>query len=184
MLEELAAQRAAGLGADVEPPRAIAEDLGVIPPFARATLRELEMPGYRVLPWEKEGTKVRDSRAFPRNSVASWSTHDTLPIVAWWEELPELDRLQFSEAAELLPTMTEPERSLALLRHLYRSSSDLALVLVQELLGLRDRINTPATVGPHNWTWRLPADIEDLAREPGLAARFEAIRGLVEASGR
>jgi 4-alpha-glucanotransferase len=182
MLEEIAGDSQGKV--DVEPPRAIAEDLGVIPPFARQVLRELAMPGYRVLPWEKDEEHLRDPRTFPSNSVASWSTHDTLPIVAWWDELPESDRAQFSVAAGVDDSMDDDERSLALLEHLYSSTSDLALVLVQELLGTRDRINTPATVGPHNWTWRLPRPIEDLETDPRLCARFEAIRRLVEASGR
>src|SRR5262249_13421538 len=58
-------------------PRAIAEDLGVIPPFVRESLAELGMPGYRVLPWEKDGATLRDPLGFPPVSVASWSTHDT-----------------------------------------------------------------------------------------------------------
>ena len=62
--------------------------------------------------------------------------------------------------------------------------SDLALILAQELLGSRDRINTPGTVGPHNWSWRLPKPIEDLIEEARLAGRFEAVRKLVAASGR
>ena len=50
-------------------------------------------------------------------SLATWSTHDTEPIVAWWDELPEKDRAQFSERAGIDPTMDEQARSLALLRH-------------------------------------------------------------------
>ncbi len=179
MIEEL---RSAAQG--VEPPRAIAEDLGVVPQFARDVLHRLEMPGYRVLPWEKDDWRLRDPLAFPAASVASWSTHDTLPIVAWWDDLPERDRAQFSEKAGIDPSMSDDARSLALLRYLYGAKSDLALTLVQELLGTRDRINTPASVGPQNWSWRLPKPIEDLAADARLTARFEAIRGLVDASGR
>jgi 4-alpha-glucanotransferase len=182
MIEELRSPD--GLGPAVDPPRAIAEDLGVVPPFARELLRDLGMPGYRVLPWEKEDGLLRDPKAFPKNSVASWSTHDTPPILGWWEDLPESDRAEFSVRAGVLDTASDETRSLALLRHLYGAASDLALVLVQELLGTRDRINTPATVGPHNWSWRLPRPIEDLAGEPRLEARFEVIRALVDASGR
>ncbi len=173
-----------GAPQNVPPPRAIAEDLGVIPPFARDVLRRLEMPGYRVLPWEKDDGVLRDAGAFPTASVASWSTHDTLPIVAWWDELPEADRAQFSKKAGVDPSMDDDARSLALLRYLYGAKSDLALALAQELLGTRERINTPATVGPHNWSWRLPRPIEDLASDGRLRARFEAIRGLVDAAGR
>jgi 4-alpha-glucanotransferase len=178
MLEEL---RAAD---DVDPPRAIAEDLGVVPPFAREALRELGMPGYRVLPWEKDGGVLRDPHNFPTDSVASWSTHDTPPILAWWDELPEEDRTEFSKRTGIEPSMSDDPRTLAYLRHLYDASSELALVLVQELLGIRARINKPATVGAENWTWRLPRPIEDLAADGRLAAHFEAVRGLVVTSGR
>jgi 4-alpha-glucanotransferase len=173
-----------GVGA-VDPPRVIAEDLGVIPDFAREALRDLQMPGYRVLPWEKEAEVFRDPRTFPRQSVVSWSTHDTAPIDAWWPELPERDRQQLAERAGMKDGgKNERARSLALLGDMYRASSDLALVLGQELLGVNDRINTPATVGPQNWTWRLPRPIEDLEGDALLASRFDSIRALVRASER
>jgi 4-alpha-glucanotransferase len=179
MIEELRA-----VPHDAAPPRAIAEDLGVVPPFARDVLRQLEMPGYRVLPWEKDNGRLRNLLDFPPSSVASWSTHDTLPILAWWDELPERDRAEFSARAGVDPSMDDDARSLALLRHLYSAKSDLALALAQELLGTRDRINMPASVGAQNWTWRLPRPIEDLIVDARMAARFDAIRGLVDASGR
>ena len=34
----------------------------------------------------------RDPSAFPEKSVASWSTHDTAPINAWWPELQAYER--------------------------------------------------------------------------------------------
>ncbi len=169
----------------IDPPRAIAEDLGVIPPFVRESLRQLGMPGYRVVPWENDAGVFRDPRGFPRDSIVSWSTHDTAPIDAWWPELPEHDRAQLAERAGIEDAEgDDPRRSLALLGDMYRASSDLALVLVQELLGAKDRINTPATVGPENWTWRLPRPIEDLERDPNLVSRFDSIRTLVRESGR
>jgi 4-alpha-glucanotransferase len=171
-------------GGAAEPPRAIAEDLGVVPSFARDALRELGMPGYRVLPWERDDGRFRDPLAFPKESVASWSTHDTAPIDAWWEEFSEGDRTQLAERAGVRPDAGRQERSLALLRDLYQARSDLALVLTQELLGVRDRLNTPATVGEQNWTWRLPQPIEDLEADTQTSARFAAIRALVKETGR
>ncbi|HLK41400.1 MAG TPA: 4-alpha-glucanotransferase [Polyangiaceae bacterium] len=168
----------------VDPPRAIAEDLGVIPWFVRGALGELAMPGYRVLPWERDGERYRDPRAFPRLSVASWSTHDTAPIDAWWDEFSEGDRAQLASRAGFDGAADGAERSLALLRDLYGARSDLVLVLGQELLGARDRLNKPATVGGQNWTWRLPRPIEDLAADRDVVARLDAIRRAVEASGR
>ncbi len=178
MLEELV-----GNG-HVEPPRVIAEDFGVIPPFVRDALSDLRMPGYRVLPWEKDGDRVRDPRTFPSGSVACWSTHDTAPIVAWWDDLPEGERAQISARAGVNDSMDDGARSLALLRDLYGASSELTLVLIQELLGTRDRINTPGTVVAHNWTWRLERPIEELECDPSLMRRFDAIQRLVAGSGR
>jgi 4-alpha-glucanotransferase len=168
----------------VGPPRAIAEDLGVIPPFVHDVLKRLGMPGYRVLPWQKDRSLFRDPRAFPTSSVASWSTHDTAPVDAWWDEFPEEERIQLAARARIAVGAAPEARSLALLGDLFQTSSDLTLVLAQELLGVRDRINVPATVGSHNWTWRLPAPIEDLEADRKVDARLRAIRGLVDASGR
>jgi 4-alpha-glucanotransferase len=179
MLEELAQ------GNPIDPPRALAEDLGVIPPFVRVALRELGMPGYHVLPWEKDDNGIfRDPGAFPVESIVSFSTHDTAPIVSWWDDLPEEDRVVLGERAGLVKGMDERARTLALLKYLYGSSSNLALVLGQELLGLRDRINTPGTVGAQNWSWRLPRPIEDLEADPAVTSRLDAVRVLVDGSGR
>jgi 4-alpha-glucanotransferase len=168
----------------VEPPRIIAEDLGVVPGFVRQTMGELGMPGYRVLPWEKDGQTLRDPRGFPAASVASFSTHDTAPIVAWFDDLPQADRAELSSRAGIREGADDAERSLALLGHLYASRSDLALVLAQELLGERARINTPATVSERNWTWRLPRPLEDLGEDPVVGARLDAVRHRVERAGR
>ncbi len=44
----------------------IAEDLGLIPPWVRTTMAELGIPGYRVIPWEKDVPQgLRDPRNFP-----------------------------------------------------------------------------------------------------------------------
>jgi 4-alpha-glucanotransferase len=185
VLEELSRAPDGFEGARCEAPRAIAEDLGVIPPFVRESLRDLGMPGYRVVPWEKDNDVFRDPLGFPTASIVSWSTHDTAPIDGWWPDLPERDRGNLAHRAATSPgPEDDPGRSLALLADLYRARSDLALTLMQELLGSKDRINTPAQVGPQNWSWRLPRPIEDLRRAPEVDARFAAIRRLVEGSGR
>ena len=165
--------------------RIIAEDLGVIPPFARETLTKLAIPGYRVIPWEKDdGKGFRDPHHYPVVSVATWSTHDTAPISGWWDELPEGDRQELARMAHLPPNVSDGERSVALLGLLYASSSELTLSLAAELLGQKDRINTPGTVDATNWTYRLPMALEDLEKHAGVNERLDRIRELVKASGR
>ncbi|MEI2809114.1 MAG: 4-alpha-glucanotransferase [Nocardioides sp.] len=60
----------------------------------------------------------------------------------------------------------------------------LVLLLMQDVLGVHERVNTPSTVGPHNWTWRLPADIEALATDEAVRAKLAMVRGEVERARR
>jgi 4-alpha-glucanotransferase len=161
------------------PDAVIAEDLGVIPPFVRETLTKLGLPGYKVLPWERDDAQIpRDPRAFPELSVATWSTHDTAPITQWWHDLSDAERERLAKLDEMPLDLPESERELALIKLLFSAKSALTLLLAQEILGDKTRINTPATVSDQNWTWRLPRPIEDLEADSVLSARLEAIRTL------
>jgi 4-alpha-glucanotransferase len=169
----------------------IAEDLGVIPPFVRETLKELGVPGYKVIPWEKdeepgkpEAATFRDPARFAPTSVATWSTHDTAPVTAWWDDFTSSEKDQLDKMAGLAKTASADDRVYALLGMLFRSGSALTLTLIQELLGERTRINTPGVVGPQNWSYRLPRPIEDLEADPQVNARFERVRALVTQADR
>jgi 4-alpha-glucanotransferase len=184
MLEEAGNANGNGHAAQV-----IAEDLGVIPPFVRETLKALDVPGYKVIPWEKDedgptGPVFRDPAKFAPVSVATWSTHDTAPLTSWWGEFTPTEKEQLTKLAGIPAGASEDDRIAALLALLFRSGASLTLTLIQELLGEKARINTPGTVGDANWTYRLPRPIEDLERDDGVAARFERIRVLVVESGR
>jgi 4-alpha-glucanotransferase len=166
----------------------IAEDLGVIPPFVRRTLEGLEVPGYKVIPWEKDdgpnGGTFRDPTKFSPVSVATWSTHDTAPITAWWDEFTPHEKELLEKMASIPQGASEDERGFALLSTLFKAGSSLTLTLVQELLGEKARINTPGTVGTANWSYRLPKPIEDLEADERVNARFARIGGLVRDAGR
>ena len=158
----------------------IAEDLGVIPPFARKTLTELRLPGYKVLPWEKDEKEALLSPAtFPELSVATWSTHDTAPLKAWWPELPLADRTGLLALAKLEADMPWEKLEEGLLRLLFSAASQLALVLAPEVLGETARINTPGIVGQENWTYRLPRSLEALTADADVRARMARFRGLL-----
>jgi len=171
----------------------IAEDLGVVPDFVRASLARLGVPGYRVFRWERqwqeEGQPFIDPVLFPPTSVATTGTHDTEPLVPWWEAAPTeerqavlnvasvADRLTGTERAEALAgnTLTTPLRR-ALLEALFASGSDYLILPVQDPFGWRDRINQPGTVGQANWTWRLPGPVERLTVEPEAVAVARDLR--------
>lgn len=163
----------------------IAEDLGVIPPFVRQTMAKLGLPGYKVIPWERNEEFVpHDPRSYPALSVATWSTHDTAPITQWWHDLEPWERERLAALDGFPVDLAGHALELALLELLFSARSELTLVLVGELIGDKTRINTPGTVDDVNWTWRLPRPLEELCEDAALGARFEEIRGLVAASGR
>jgi 4-alpha-glucanotransferase len=152
----------------------LAEDLGVIPDFVRTTLEELNVPGYKVFRWERDyaqpGQPFVDPSQYPAASVAATGTHDTEAMAQWWESLSEDER---RSAAGRTGQFDEGIRDTLLMRVL-QARSEHAFIPMQDLFGWRDRINTPATVGDHNWTWRLPWAIDEWPRrlEPQERAAF------------
>jgi 4-alpha-glucanotransferase len=163
----------------------IAEDLGVIPDFVRETMGRLGLPGYKVLPWERDSDFIpRDPRAFPRRSVATWSTHDTAPITQWWYDLEDWERERIAKLDGIPLDAAEHDRELALIKLLFSSSSDLTLLLAQEILGDKSRINMPGTVNDTNWTWRMTRPIEELKDDAAIGARLDAIAQLASAAKR
>ncbi len=178
--------------------RIIAEDLGTVPDFVRASLARLRVPGFKVLRWERrwheDGQPFRDPASWPAVSVATTGTHDTEPMAVWWEEAPIEDRERLLRLPRLraLPaasTVDEsgrftPQLRDALLELLFASGSDLLILPVQDVFGWRDRINVPATVGADNWTWRLPWDADRLRDQPEARERAAALRNWSRRHGR
>ncbi len=126
-------------------PEVIAEDLGSIPPFVRESMARLDLPGLKVLRWERhwdrDGQPPIDPATFPERSVATTGTHDIEPLAA----TPE--------------GATEEQRA-AIVQSLLSAGSCLTLIPLQDVFGWTDRINTPAVVDEINWTWRLPWPVD------------------------
>ena len=78
----------------------------------------------------------------------------------------------------------EADRERALLALLFSAKSTLAMVLATEVFGERTRINTPNTVGPHNWTYRMPAPLEALEGDVHLRGRLELFGTLLREASR
>jgi 4-alpha-glucanotransferase len=76
------------------------------------------------------------------------------------------------------------ETHAALLELLYASASDAVLTPINDALGWRERLNTPGTVGRHNWTWRLPWRLDQLWTEPEPVAMARFMSHLAERYGR
>ena len=187
----------------------IAEDLGLIPDFVRESMARLGVPGYKVLRWERkwkvEGQPFIDPASYPAISVVATSTHDIEPLALWWETIDEEERRAFMRLLDTEssgPPITDlnvgahgvrprsattpftPAVRDALLNLAYAAGSDLLLAPIQDLFGWPDRINTPATVGGQNWTWRLPLAVDALESDPVAIQRADALRALAQRTGR
>ncbi len=164
----------------------IAEDLGTVPRWARESLSELGIPGYKVLRWERTDGHLVDPRSYPPLSVATSGTHDTDTLAAWCNSLSDLERLLVCQSLQLDPALGTPHAALhwPLLQRLYEAGSVLTILPIQDLFGWPERINTPATVVPHNWSFRLPVAVEQLDQVPAIEERMRVIRDIIDANGR
>jgi 4-alpha-glucanotransferase len=175
----------------------IAEDLGTVPDFVRASLAHLGIPGYRVSRWERHwhtpGQPFRDPSEYPPLSVAASGTHDTEPLITWWERAPDDERRKVGELPLVQRFAGEnslvdaPYRTVVrdvLLEAMFASGSDLLLLPIQDAFGWSDRINEPATVSDDNWTYRLPWDVDTLQPVPEACERRDQLRAWSEKYGR
>jgi 4-alpha-glucanotransferase len=171
----------------------IAEDLGTVPDFVRASLTRLGVPGFRVLRWERhwhtERQPFRDPAEYPPISVAASGTHDTETLAVWWDHASLEERQQLSDVP-LLRRMTNgrglidrpfiPDVRDALLQALFASGSNLLLLPVQDVFGWVDRINEPASMSDRNWTFRLPWPSDRLDEAPEAREKQAALAAWVK----
>jgi 4-alpha-glucanotransferase len=171
----------------------VAEDLGTVPDFVRASLARAAIPGYKVFRWERHwhapGQPFRDPREYPAASVATSGTHDTEPMTVWWSQAPIEERRAALDTPSVRERLNEAQREqainspdlssnlrAALLEALFASSANLLILPIQDAFGWNDRINQPATIGNHNWTWRLPWPVDRMAEESEAAAVSAQLR--------
>jgi 4-alpha-glucanotransferase len=175
----------------------IAEDLGTVPDFVRASLARLSVPGFRVFRWERhwhaEGQPLRDPAEYPPISVATSGTHDTESIAAWWDQTTAAEREQIDAlptvrriagAIDLKSAPFNPTVRDVLLETLLASGSNLVLLPMIDAFGWTDRINDPATMGGDNWTYRLPWPVDRMSEIPAACDRQAALRRWTKAYGR
>lgn len=162
----------------------VAEDLGVIPNFVREILFQIGIPGYRVLRWERDNSVYRDPRQFPASSLVTTGTHDTDTLAeswesATWQEREAMQRV-YPELAALTPLSSSftPEVHQVLLTVAERSGSDLCVLPWQDVLGTRDRVNLPGSMGEMNWTYRIEHSVNELLKHPDTRGAAERLAQL------
>lgn len=141
----------------------IAEDLGDIFDSVKELLKDTGFPGMRVLQFGFNPDNTDNDHLphnYPVNCCAYTGTHDNAPVMQWYREADPKSRAMAKRY--LKPGMFEKFSSCCI-RAVYASPANLAIVQMQDILGLgkESRMNLPSTVGG-NWNWRmLPGKLTD-----------------------
>jgi len=145
----------------------IAEDLGFLTPDVIQMVKDTGYPGMKVLEFAFD---TRDTgsgylpHTYARNCVVYAGTHDNDTINGWMKNAP---KSSVRRAIEYLHLDPKEGYHWGMMRGAYESVADVAIMQVQDLLGLgtEARTNIPSTTG--NWTWRcLPGQLKkSLARK-------------------
>ena len=152
----------------------IAEDLGVITPPVERLREQLGFPGMHVLQFAFDGSPGNPHlpENHRENAVVYTGTHDNDTAAGWWESLGRRERERAGLDAD--------EPHWALIRLAYASRSRVAIVPIQDVLGLGSdaRMNTPGSA-QGNWSWRLQEGqltraLAERLHEATMAARRSA----------
>lgn len=135
-----------------------AEDLGHITPDVREVVATYGLPGMRVLQFAFDGDPARNPHMphnHIENSIVCTGTHDNNTTRGWFEK--EMGRQRKKRLfAYLGRAVSARGISWELMRLAMASVSKLALVPMQDVLGLGEaaRMNVPAKP-KNNWCWRM-----------------------------
>jgi 4-alpha-glucanotransferase len=167
----------------------IAEDLGTVPEFVRASIRRMNVPGFAVMRWERKWSDPDkpyvDPADYPEISVAASGTHDTEPLVSWWDALEDDEQQQVLHLRSVQRHLSVTARPFdAIVAALLDAQSQLAILPLQDVFGWPDRINTPAVVQEENWSWILPWPVDRLREIPEACERAHLLGRWTKEAGR
>lgn len=151
----------------------VAEDLGVITEDVVALRQALGLPGMRVLQFAFDGLPGNPHlpERHTEDCVCYTGTHDNDTSLGWWQRAPQWMR----DKLQALVQQTDPPMPQTLVELAWASVAPLAVVPMQDLLGLdtRARMNLPG-VAAGNWRWRLQET--QLERPLAMALRASLLR--------
>jgi len=185
----------------------IGEDLGTVPAGFQDQLAKAGVLGIRVLWFERDHGLFIDAGRWSAQAMATTTTHDLPTVAGWWQgrdldwrctlgQLPCADDAH----AEYLKRAADRNALWAAFRHsgiatqedpptasapavdaaiafVARTPAPLAMLPIEDILGLPEQPNIPGTTSEHpNWRRRLPGEVASLLESPWAAARLSKVR--------
>ncbi|MFT3830805.1 MAG: 4-alpha-glucanotransferase [Opitutaceae bacterium] len=176
-----------------------AELMGDMPDYMRRALDDLHLANLTFPQMERNADRtLRPPETFRALSLATYATHDHAPIAAVYAGLLEdaakdPGGVAATDLKELLafagwtaappPTLTD-ELHAALVRALFATPCELAVLLSSDLLGIPQRFNLPGTYGAGTWAERLEFPLPEFRAHGVYGRRLEHVSQLVDETGR
>ncbi len=181
----------------------IGEDLGTVPDGFREAMDARAMLGMRVLWFERDDDGFVPPTKWSRDAVAMTGTHDLATAAGWWsgrdidwtwdlgrksdaaDKPTDLaaraeDRVALWAAFDTgteqpTPEDTDPVVNAAIV-HVASTPCALAIIPIEDLVGLVEQPNLPGTIDEHpNWRRCMPDTTEALLARPEVAARIDTL---------
>ncbi len=183
----------------------IGEDLGTVPPEFRARAAAAGIAGMDVLWFQRDRRGFIPPARWRRDAVAMTTTHDLPTAAGWWRGADIETRAGIGLAPDKEGELKRRGKDRAALWRAYRkaniadgpmpapgntgpavdaavaftaqSPAALALIPVEDILGLAEQPNLPGTIDEHpNWRRRLPQSAADMLATPQARRRLKALR--------
>jgi len=182
----------------------IGEDLGTVQPEFRERMAGAGVSGMDVLWFQRERKSFLPPKKWRRDAVAMTSTHDLPTVAGWWsgadirtraklgladEPRETKERKQDRKslwsafkkagvATDSEPPAEQPASAVdAAIAFTAQSPAPLALIPLEDVLGLAEQPNLPSTIDEHpNWRRRLDRPADELLDPPQIRARLKTLR--------
>jgi 4-alpha-glucanotransferase len=176
-----------------------AEIMGEMPGYMRAALDDLRLANLTFPQLERGPDRsLHPKDSFRVLSLATYANHDHAPLAAFYLHLRENARqdpqgdaakdlenlLAFVGWSQPPPDTLTDDLLAALVRTLFETPCQLAVLMSSDLLGIAQRFNLPGSYGAGTWSERLELPLPVYATHAGYAGRIATVRALIAATGR
>ena len=180
----------------------LGEDLGTLPDGFRERLQDAGLAGLRVMWFERDATRFLPPQDWSPDAVAMTSTHDLSTVAGWWQgrdlewrgrvgikgededtirnhdraALWDAFRASGSANTEMPDKQDGTAAADAAAAHIGHAACTLAVLPIEDALGLPEQPNLPGTIDEHpNWRRRLAEPVDTILRQPDVASRLAAL---------
>jgi 4-alpha-glucanotransferase len=181
----------------------IGEDLGTVQPEFRRKIANAGIAGMDVLWFQRDEEVFLPPARWRRYAVAMTSTHDLPTVAGWWSGADIATRA----ALDLANEQAEAKQRATDRAHLWdafeaagvadqghvpddtnqvvdaaiaftaQSSADMALIPLEDVLGLENQPNLPGTINEYpNWRQRLKEPAAQILSAPKVRSRLKMLR--------